>query len=130
LLKKSPAEVKKMRTAGQLVAEILQLLREKIKPGVTTLELDQLAEKQCIKWKAKPAFTGYGGFPFTICASPNDRVVHGFPSNELLQDGDILSIDFGLVLDGFYGDSAITVPVGQVDAETDRLLRVTNDSLF
>lgn len=112
-----------------MVAEVLQLLREMIKPGVTTLELDQFAEKQCIKWKAKPAFKGYGGFPFTICASPNDRIVHGFPNRDLLQDGDILSIDFGLVADGFYGDSAITVAVGQVDAEAEQLLQVTSDSL-
>ncbi|RLB78497.1 MAG: type I methionyl aminopeptidase [Deltaproteobacteria bacterium] len=126
---KSPAEIVKMRTAGRMVAEVLQLLREKVQPGVTTFELDQLAEKQCIKWKAKPAFKGYGGFPFTICASPNDRVVHGFPDREPLQSGDILSIDFGLIIDSFYGDSAITVPVGKIDSKTEQLLMVTNDSL-
>ncbi len=112
-----------------MVAEILQLLREKVQPGVTTFELDQFAEKQCTKWKARPAFKGYGGFPFTICASPNDRIVHGFPDRKQLQDGDILSIDFGLIIDGFYGDSAITVPVGKIDAVTQQLLHVTQDSL-
>ena len=118
-----------MRTAGRMVAEVLQLLGEKVEPGISTLELDQFAEKQCIEWKAKPAFKGYGGFPFTICASPNDRVVHGFPNREPLVDGDILSIDFGLVIDGFFGDSAVTVPVGKVDTEVERLLQVTRESL-
>ena len=118
-----------MRIAGRMVAEILQLLRERVQPGVTTLELDQFAEKQCTKWKARPAFKGYGGFPFTICASPNDRVVHGFPDRKKLQDGDILSIDFGLIFDGFYGDSAITVPVGKISATTEQLLCVTQESL-
>ncbi len=112
-----------------MVAEVLQMLRERVRPGVTTLELDQLAEKQCVKWKARPAFKGYGGFPFTICASPNDRVVHGFANQDRLQDGDIISIDFGLIFDGFYGDSAITVPVGQIDSKTEQLLRVTKESL-
>ncbi len=112
-----------------MVAEVLQQLRERIKPGVTTLELDRLAEDQCKKWKARPAFKGYGGFPFTICASPNDRVVHGFPNQQPLQEGDILSIDFGLIIDGFYGDSAVTIPVGEIDATTQRLLDVTKESL-
>lgn len=127
---KSRSEIEKMRTAGRMVAEILQLLREQVQPGVTTLELDQLAEKQCVKWKARPAFKGYGGFPFTICASPNDRVVHGFADQNRLQDGDIISIDFGLIIDGFYGDSAITVPVGKIETETEELLQVTEDALY
>lgn len=118
-----------MRRAGRMVAEVLQLMRERVKPGVTTLELDRLAEKQCKKWKARPAFKGYGGFPFTICASPNDRVVHGFPNQLPLQEGDILSVDFGLIIDGFYGDSAVTIPVGAVDEITQRLLDVTKESL-
>lgn len=127
---KTRPEVKKMRTAGRMVAEILQLLREQVRPGVTTLELDQFAEKQCIKWKARPAFKGYGGFPFTICASPNNKVVHGFANRDRLQDGDIISIDFGLVFDGFYGDSAITVPVGEIEAKAGELLQVTEDALY
>lgn len=112
-----------------MVAEILEILRSKVRPGVTTLELDQIAEKQCVKWKARPAFKGYGGFPFTICASPNDQVVHGFANHDPLQDGDIISIDFGLIIDGFFGDSAVTVPVGEIDADTTRLLQVTRESL-
>lgn len=118
-----------MRKAGRMVAEVLQILRDKIQPGVTTLELDSIAEEQCAKWKARPAFKGYGGFPFTICASPNDKIVHGFSDSTPLLEGDIVSIDFGLVIDGFYGDSAITVPVGKVDAITERLLNVTRSAL-
>ena len=126
---KSRNEIKKMRRAGRMVAEILQMLRERVQPGITTLELDRLAEKQCIKWKARPAFKGYGGFPFTICASPNNQVVHGFSNSKPLLDGDIISIDFGLIIDGFFGDSAITVPVGEISQETQRLLQVTKESL-
>jgi methionyl aminopeptidase len=126
---KSPLEIEKMRKAGRMVAEVLQILRDKIQPGVTTLELDCIAEEQCAKWKARPAFKGYGGFPFTICASPNDKVVHGFADRTPLREGDIVSIDFGLVIDGFYGDSAITVPVGKVDEVTERLLQATRSSL-
>jgi len=112
-----------------MVAEILEILREKVRPGVTTLQLDQLAEKQCIEWKARPAFKGYGGFPFTICASPNNQVVHGFANQDPLQEGDIISIDFGLIIDGFFGDSAVTIPVGEIDDATKQLLQVTQDSL-
>ena len=119
-----------MRKAGKMIAEILELMRDMIKPGISSLELDQLAEKKCKEWKARPAFKGYGGFPFTVCASPNDRVVHGFPNSQPLEEGDIISIDFGLVVDGFYGDSAMTVPVGKVDSRTERLLATTKDSLF
>ncbi len=126
---KSQDELGRMRKAGRMVAEILELLRRKIQPGVTTLELDRLAEEQCNKWKARPAFKGYGGFPFTICASPNEQVVHGFPNSQPLVDGDIISIDFGLIIDGFHGDSAVTIPVGDVDETTRRLLDVTKESL-
>lgn len=126
---KSSTDLDKMRVAGRMVAEILNLLREKIRPGVTTRELDQLAEAECRKRNAVPAFKGYGGFPYTICASPNEQVVHGFSSDKPLSDGDILSIDFGVLYDGFYGDSAFTQPVGRIDKETQRLLTVTEASL-
>ncbi len=109
---KSAAELDRMRVAGRIVGEILALLRERIVPGVTTAELDRLAESECRKRKVKPAFKGYGGFPYTICASPNDKVVHGFPDETPLREGDILSIDFGVVYDGFYGDAAFTVAGG------------------
>ncbi len=127
---KSQSELKKMRVSGRMVGEILELLRSTIRPGVTTFELDALAEKECKKRKARPAFKGYGGFPFTICSSPNDRVVHGFANHDALKEGDIISIDFGVIYDGFYGDSAITVPVGVVSPEVARLLDVTEVSLY
>jgi len=126
---KSSSELNKMRAAGKIVATILELLKDRIKPGVTTGELDRLAEQECRRHKAKPAFKGYGGFPFAICASPNDRVVHGFPNDQPLQSGDILSIDFGVVYQGFYGDSAITMAVGEIDDETSQLLNATRESL-
>lgn len=126
---KSRQELKQMRVSGQMVAEILALLREKIQPGMTTKELDRFAESECRKRKALPAFKGYGGFPFSICASLNHKVVHGFPDDEPLREGDILSIDFGVLYDGFYGDSAVTVPVGRVSAARQKLLEVTARSL-
>ena len=129
IILKSRAELDKMRRAGQMVADVLQMLRERIRPGITTLELDAIAEQQCARWKVKPAFKGYGGFPFTICASLNEQVVHGFPNEKPLVEGDILSIDFGLISEGFYGDHAITFPVGTIDAQSQRLLDVTRASL-
>lgn len=126
---KSRSELERMRVAGRMVAEILELLRERVAPGVTTGELDRLAESECRKRKALPAFKGYGGFPFSICASPNEKVVHGFADAVPLKAGDILSIDFGVIHDGFYGDAAITVPVGSIDPERTRLLAVTERSL-
>lgn len=126
---KSRQEIERMATPGRMVAEILQLLRERIKPGVTTKELDRLAEQEAEKRKARPAFKGYGGFPFTICSSPNEKVVHGFANDDPLSEGDILSIDFGLVYDGFYGDSAFTAPVGAVDSQKTELMAVTEKSL-
>lgn len=126
---KSPAELDKMRAAGRIVAETLALLKSRIVPGVTTNELNRLAEKECQRQGAKPAFKGYGGFPYAICSSPNDRVVHGFADDRPLLEGEILSIDFGVLYKGFYGDSAITVAVGELDDETQRLLDVTRESL-
>jgi methionyl aminopeptidase len=126
---KTPEEIARMRVAGKMVAEILELLREKIVPGATTLDLDRLAEAECKKRKARPAFKGYGGFPFTICASPNEKVVHGFADDQPLKDGDILSIDFGVIYDGYYGDAAITAGVGRIDEEKQRLLKITRRSL-
>lgn len=126
---KSAAELQKMRAAGRIVAEILARLAELIGPGITSGELDRLAEEECLRLGAKPAFKGYGGFPYTLCASPNDRVVHGFPDRRPLQEGDILSIDFGVLYRGFYGDAAITVPVGRIDEDTARLVTATRESL-
>lgn len=126
---KSAAELQKMRAAGRIVAEILAQLETLVAPGVTSSELDRIAEQECLKRGAKPAFKGYGGFPYAICASPNDRVVHGFPERRPLVEGDILSIDFGVLYQGYYGDAAITVPVGRIDDETARLVETTRQSL-
>lgn len=127
---KTKSEILKMRDSGRIVAEVLQILQEKVVVGATTRELDLIAEAECIKRKAKPAFKGYGGFPYTICASPNHKVVHGFADDQPLLDGDILSIDFGVQYRGFFGDAAITVPVGQISDEKRRLNEVTRESLF
>ncbi|AJF07218.1 type I methionyl aminopeptidase [Geoalkalibacter subterraneus] len=127
---KSPEEIDRMRKAGRIVAEVLDKIREMVEPGITTLELDRLAEAECAKRKVRPAFKGYGGFPFTICASPNNKVVHGFPDSVPLQEGDILSVDFGVVADGFYGDSAVTFAVGQIDEKRQKLLTVTESALM
>jgi len=126
---KSRSELDKMRDAGKVVAEILALLKECIKPGVTTAELDRLAERECRKRGAKPAFKGYGGFPYSICASPDEQVVHGFPNAQPLSEGTILSVDFGVIYRGFYGDSAFTVPVGSIDKQKRQLVEVTEKSL-
>ena len=118
-----------MRAAGLIVAEILARLETLVKPGATTGELDRLAERECLRLGAKPAFKGYGGFPYALCASPNDRVVHGFPDQRPLLEGDILSIDFGVIYQGYYGDAAITVPVGKIDDATASLVKATRESL-
>lgn len=118
-----------MRAASQMVARILARLKKETAPGVTTLELDRLAEGLCRSQGAEPAFLGYGGFPYSVCASVNEQVVHGFPSKRKLKEGDLLSLDFGVILDGFYGDSAITVPVGKVSHEAKRLSSVTKRCL-
>ena len=130
IILKSPREIEKMRIAGRVVAEILALLRSEIKPGITTLELNNLAEREAIKRKSRPAFKGYGGYPYSLCCSLNQQVVHGMPSTKELVEGDILSLDFGVVYDGFFGDAAITVPVSQVSELANRLVRVTEESLY
>src|SRR5438105_572929 len=120
-----------MRDAGRLVAEVLTELAAHVAPGVTTADLDALAEKRIAHAGAMPAFKGYHGYPATICASINDEVIHGIPSGRrVLNEGDIVSIDVGASLGGFFGDSAITRPVGQVSEEAATLLRVTEEALY
>lgn len=126
---KTKNELLKMRDSGRIVAEILLLLQEKAVSGVTTRELDIVAESECLKRKARPAFKGYGGFPYTICASPNHKVVHGFADDVPLLDGDILSIDFGVQYQGYFGDAAVTIPIGPIDDEKKCLNEVTKKSL-
>ena len=127
---KSPLEIEKMRASNLMVASILARLKKEIEPGIETLELDKLAEGLCRSQGAIPAFKGYGGFPFSVCVSINDQVVHGFPSKRKIKEGDIVSLDFGVIRDGFYGDSAITVAVGQITPEAQRLMDVTRESLY
>lgn len=119
-----------MRVPCQIVAEVLTHLKAKAVPGVSTLDLEEIALKETKKRKAVPAFKGYAGFPFALCCSLNDRVIHGMPNSTPLKDGDILSIDFGVLYDEFYGDAAVTIPVASINAEASRLLRVTEESLY
>jgi methionyl aminopeptidase len=127
---KSPAELERMRAANVLVADVLVELREMVAPGVTTADLDGFAEGRVRRAGAVPAFKGYHGFPATLCTSVNEEVIHGIPAPRALRDGDIVSIDLGVVLDGFYGDAAITVPVGRITDEAAGLLRVTEEALY
>jgi methionyl aminopeptidase len=128
---RSAAELERMREAGRLVGEVLTELAALVAPGVTTADLDVAAEKRIVRAGATPAFKGYHGYPATICASINDEVIHGIPSGRrVLNEGDVISIDVGAALGGFFGDSAITLPVGQVSEEAARLLRVTEESLY
>jgi methionyl aminopeptidase len=128
---KTPQEIEKMRRSGGVVREVLEHVRQLVKPGATTMDLERAAEEKMTELGAVPAFKGYRGYPCVLCTSVNQEVVHGIPSAErVLRDGDIVSIDTGVVMDGFYGDSAITVPVGEkVAARTKKLLEVTKASL-
>jgi methionyl aminopeptidase len=127
---RSQGEIDKLRRVNQLVGRILAELKQLAAPGVTTLDIDRLAEQRVREAGAEPAFKGYHGYPNTICASLNDQVVHGIPSELKLVEGDVLSIDMGAKLDGFYGDSAVTVAIGQVAPEAASLLKVTEEGLF
>ena len=128
---KSSQEIEKMRRAGHVVREALELVRGLVKPGATTLDLEKAAEARIKELGAKPAFKGYHGFPCVLCTSVNSEVVHGIPSQKrVLKEGDIVSVDCGAIVDGYYGDAAITVPVGEnIHPDTARLLRVTEASL-
>ena len=127
---RSQSEIEKLRRVNQLVARILAELRRTVAPGVTTHDIDALAERRVREAGAEPAFKGYHGYPATVCASVNEQVVHGIPSSRALVEGDILSIDMGAKLDGFYGDCAVTVPVGSISPEAASLLKVTEEALF
>jgi len=118
-----------MRVSGELVGEVRETLRKMIQPGITTLELNNTADEMIREAGGYPTFLGYHGFPFSICASVNEQVVHGFPNNTKLKEGDIVSIDLGATLDGFVGDSAMTVPVGKVSDEVAQLIRVSEECL-
>lgn len=130
IILKSDREIDYMRDAGKIVAQTLVEIQNAVKPGVSTLELDKIAEKYIISCGAIPAFKGYGGFPATICSSINEEVVHGIPSLKKLKNGDNVSIDVGAVINGYNGDSAVTFPVGEVTDEMQELLNVTEQSLY
>jgi methionyl aminopeptidase len=127
---KSKSEIKKIKKAGSIVAKTLKHLKSKIKPGVTTRQLDQEAANFIKKQKAKAAFLGYRGYPGSICASINEEVVHGIPNDRVLLEGDIISIDVGVELDGYFGDAAITVGVGRIAEQAKRLMEVTRQALY
>ena len=128
---KSSSEIEKMRRSGHIVREVLDYLRPMVAPGVSTMDLERAAEKKIKELGAKPAFKGYYDYPCVLCTSVNDEIVHGIPSEKrTLKPGDIVSIDCGVVLDGYYGDAAITVPVDSVKPEVKKLLEVTEASLY
>src|SRR6187455_1456808 len=129
IIGKSQKEIEKMRASGQLVGRVLQELRAMVAPGITTLEIDRVAERMIRDAGASPTFKGYNGFPFSICASVNEQVVHGFPSEYELKEGDIFSIDCGATLEGFVGDTATTVPVGRPHDDVMKLIRVAEECL-
>ncbi|WP_372442125.1 type I methionyl aminopeptidase [Nocardioides limicola] len=127
---KTPEQIERMRAAGLVVAKTLELLRDQVRPGVTTAELDAVATEHIRDLGATPSFLGYHGFPASICASVNAEVVHGIPGSRVLAEGDVISMDCGAIVDGWHGDAAITVPVGTVRPEVADLLRATEEALW
>lgn len=127
---KSPKEIEKLRVSNRIVADILCRLEDEVRPGVDTLYLNDIAEKLASEKEAKPAFKGYKGYPYSLCTSVNEVVVHGLPSKKQLVEGDIISLDFGIFFDGYYGDAAITVPVGKISGTAMRLTRITREALY
>ena len=128
-MRRTTEEIDKMRRAGRVVKEMHEVTREAIRPGVTTAELDKLAREVLERRNARSNFLNYHGFPAVICASPNDMIVHGIPGDYVLEEGDIISIDCGAIIEGYHADAAYTAPVGQVTPEAERLMRVTRESL-
>jgi methionyl aminopeptidase len=127
---KNEREISCMREANRIVANILDALGDAVAPGVPTMHFEELSRALCEKYKVQPAFLGYCGYPFVLCCSVNEQVVHGFPSERLLREGDIVSFDMGVVYDGFYGDAARTYPVGQVSDKAASIMRVTEAALY
>jgi methionyl aminopeptidase len=130
IILKTPAEIDVMAAASRVVAEALDIVKEAVRPGISTNELDAIAEKEIRARGAVPAFKGYRNYPKTLCASVNEQVVHGIPSGRKLKDGDIIGLDLGAIVGGFYGDSAVTVAVGHIPPETEKLVRVTKEALY
>ena len=130
IILKTPDEVEIMARASRIVAEALEIVKKEVRAGVTTDELDRIAEDAIRSKGAIPAFKGYRNYPKTLCASVNEQVVHGIPSKRKLKDGDIIGLDLGAIVGGFYGDSAVTVPVGHIDDKVMKLIQVTEEALF
>lgn len=130
IILKTPAEIEIMAEASRVVAEVLEIVRKEVRSGISTDELDRLAEKEIRARGATPAFKGYRNYPKTLCASVNEQVVHGIPSSRKLKDGDIIGLDLGAIVGGFYGDSAVTVAVGRVPEKIATLVQVTEESLY
>ena len=130
IIRKSPEEIDRMRRAGRLVGHTLSTLVEAARPGVSLLDLDALAERVIRDGGGIPSFLGYHGFPATLCLSPNSWVVHGIPDGQLLEEGDILSIDCGAIVEGYHGDAAVTVPIGRVDEAARRLIEATERAMW
>lgn len=130
IILKSQDEIKRMADACRIVADVLEGIKQGVAPGVKTIELDRFAESFIISRGAKPAFKGYRGYPASVCTSVNEQVVHGIPSTNRLKEGDIVSLDIGVYYRGFYGDAALTLPVGKVSAQTERLLAAAEESLY
>jgi methionyl aminopeptidase len=130
IILKTPAEIEIMAEASRVVAEVLEIVRKEVRSGITTDDLDRLAEKEIRARGATPAFKGYRNYPKTLCASVNEQVVHGIPSGRKLKDGDIIGLDLGAIVGGFYGDSAVTVAVGRVPEKIAALVQVTEESLY
>ncbi len=126
---RSSAEIERLRRSGRMVREILEETRKRVRPGIATQELEGYVERRLAQLGARPAFKGYRGYPSCLCASVNDEIVHGIPSGRRLKEGDIVSLDLGVVLDGYYGDSALTVSVGKIPESVQRLLCVTEEAL-
>jgi methionyl aminopeptidase len=130
ITRKSPEQIDRMRRAGRLVGHTLSQVVEAVRPGVTLLELDALAERVIRDGDGVPSFLGYHGFPATLCLSPNDWIVHGIPNGHVLAEGDILSVDCGAIVEGWHGDAAVTVPVGEVDEAARRLIETTERAMW
>src|SRR4030042_65278 len=130
IILKSPDEIKNMAQSCSIVAKTLDAIKAIVKPGTTTEELENFADAYIRANNAVPAFKGYRGYPASICASVNNEVIHGIPSDRVLKEGDILSIDIGVYKDGFYGDAAYTFPVGKINPDVERLLRITEEALY
>ncbi len=126
---KSPSEIEKMRRSGRLVRELLEEVRDRVRPGLKTLDLEEYVEKRLTQNRAKAAFKGYRGYPCCLCTSVNEEIIHGIPSERRLKEGDVLSLDLGVIVDGYYGDSALTVAIGEVPEKARKLMRVAEEAL-